>query len=131
VFSDNEHHHFLNNVYSGTIPSSKVQGKTVGDFTPMCNVAMVAMTQYMKASKTLTPMLIEPDGLYDRLVFIGGEETYHLEKDLRAAVDMAKDNVFFDANRLLSAIAVDVFTEHYRDREVGVSSKEYKSVYSV
>ena len=63
-----------------------------------------------------------------RLVFIGGEETYHLEKDLHAALDMARENVFFDANRLLSAIAVDVFTEHFRDRDAEVSSKEYKSV---
>ena len=67
VFLDNEQHHFLNNVYSGTIPSSKVQGKNVNEMNPKCcNVSMVAMTQYTKASKTLTPMLMEPDGLYDR-----------------------------------------------------------------
>ena len=69
MFSDNEQHHFLNNVYSGTIPSSKVQGKAVVDMCPMCNVAMVAMTQYTKASKTLAPMLIEPDGLFDRYYY--------------------------------------------------------------
>ena len=46
---------------------------------------------------------------------------------MRAAVSMAKDNPYYDANRLFTAIAVDVFNEHYRDRcETEVQSREYK-----
>ena len=64
--------------------------------------------------------------LFFRLIFIGGEETYHKEEDLRCSVCKAKDDPYYDANRLLSAIAVDVFNEHIRDRDAEVSSKEYK-----